>query len=149
MALADVRTLAASARESIASQRYATLLLGVLAGVALTLSALGIYGVTSYVFMLRRREMGIRLALGASRRSLYGLVFRHGFTLTVLGLGIGIAVSAGVARVLRGLLFNTEATDATAWIAMSAVVVLSTAVACFVPARRAAGSDPTWALRAE
>jgi ABC-type lipoprotein release transport system permease subunit len=51
--------------------------------------------------------------------------------------------------VLRGLLFNTEATDATAWIAMSAVVVLSTAVACFVPARRAAGSDPTWALRAE
>jgi putative ABC transport system permease protein len=149
IALADVRTLAASSSESIASQRYATLLLAVLAGVALTLSALGIYGVTSYVFTLRRREMGIRLALGASRRSLYGLVFRHGFGLTVLGLAIGLAGSAGASRVLRGLLFNTETTDATAWTAMTAVVLLSTAVACFVPARRAAGSDPTWALRAE
>jgi putative ABC transport system permease protein len=149
IALADVRTLAASASESIASQRYATLLLAVLAGVALTLSALGIYGVTSYVFTLRSREMGIRLALGASRRNLYGLVFRHGLTLTVLGLAIGIAGSAGAARVLRGLLFNTQATDATAWTAMTAVVLLSTAVACFVPARRAAGSDPTWALRSE
>jgi ABC-type lipoprotein release transport system permease subunit len=80
---------------------------------------------------------------------LYGLVFRHGFTLTVLGLAIGLAGSAGASRVLRGLLFNTEATDATAWTAMTAVVLLSTAVACFVPARRAAGSDPTWALRSE
>jgi putative ABC transport system permease protein len=149
IALADVRTLAASASESIAGQRYATLLLAVLAGVALTLSALGIFGVTSYVFTLRRHEMGIRLALGASRRSLYGLVFRHGFTLTVVGLAIGIAGSAGVARFLRGLLFNTAATDATAWIAMTAVVLLSTAVACFVPARRAAGADPTRALRLE
>ncbi len=149
IALADVQTLAASASESIASQRYATLLLTVLAGVALTLSALGIYGVTSYVFTLRRREMGIRLALGASGRSLYGLVFRHGFTMTVLGLAIGMAGSAGAARVVRALLFNTETTDATAWIAMTAVVLLSTAVACFVPARRAAGSDPTCALRSE
>jgi putative ABC transport system permease protein len=149
IALAEVCTLAASASESIASQRYATLLLAVLAGVALTLSALGIYGVTSYVFTLRRREMGIRLALGASRRSLYGLVFRHGFTLTALGLAIGMAGSAGAARVVRALLFNTETTDATAWIAMTAVVLLSTAVACLVPARRAAGSDPTWALRSE
>ena len=120
-----------------------------LAGVALTLSALGIYGVTSYVFTLRRREMGIRLALGASGRSLYGLVLRHGFTLTVLGLAIVMAGSAGAARVVRALLFNTETTDATAWIAMTAVVLLSTAVACFVPARRAAGSDPTCALRSE
>ena len=149
IALADVQTLAASASESITSQRYATLLLTVLAGVALTLSALGIYGVTSYVFTLRRREMGIRLALGASGRSLYGLVLRHGFTLTVLGLAIGMAGSAGAARVVRALLFNTETTDATAWIAMTAVVLLSTAVACFVPARRAAGSDPTCALRSE
>jgi putative ABC transport system permease protein len=149
IALADVRTLAASASESIASQRYATLLLTVLAGVALTLSALGIYGVTSYVFTLRRRELGIRLALGASGRSLCGLVFRHGFTLTVLGLAIGMVGSAGAARVVRALLFNTQTTDATAWIAMTAVVLLSTAVACIVPARRAAGSDPTCALRSE
>jgi putative ABC transport system permease protein len=149
IALADVQTLAASASESIASQRYATLLLAVLAVVALTLSVLGIYGVTSYVFTLRRREMGIRLALGASRRNLYGLVFRHGFTLTVLGLAIGMAGSAGAARVVRALLFNTETTDTTAWMAMTAIVVLSTAVACFVPARRAAGADPTSALRSE
>ena len=149
MAIADLKPLAASAARSVANERYATLLLSVLAAVALTLSALGIYGVTSYVFMLRRREMGIRLALGASRRNLYGLVFRHGFVLTGAGLVVGLAGAAAFTRWLETLLFNTSPADPTAWLAMVAVVILSTALACAVPARRAASASPTSALGAE
>ena len=92
MAIAELRTLEVSANCSIATERYATLLLTILAAVALTLSALGIYGVMSYSFELRRKEMGIRLALGASRGNLYALVFRHGIVLTLVGLVIGVAV---------------------------------------------------------
>ena len=149
MAIADLRPLAASAARSVANERYATLLLSVLAAVALSLSALGIYGVTSYVFTLRRREMGIRLALGASRRNLYGLVFRHGFVLTSAGLVVGFAGAAAFTRWLETLLFNTSPADSTAWLAMVVVVILSTAVACAAPARRAASASPTSALAAE
>ena len=149
MAIADLRPLAASAARSVANERYATLLLSVLAAVALSLSALGIYGVTSYVFTLRRREMGIRLALGASRRNLYGLVFRHGFVLTSAGLVVGFAGAAAFTQWLETLLFNTSPTDSTAWLAMIVVVILSTAVACAAPARRAASASPASALAGE
>jgi putative ABC transport system permease protein len=149
MAIADLRPLAASAARSVANERYATLLLSVLAAVALSLSALGIYGVTSYVFTLRRREMGIRLALGASRRNLYGLMFRHGFVMTGAGLVLGFAGAAAFTRWLETLLFNTSPTDSTAWLAMVAVVILSTTVACAIPARRAASASPTSALGTE
>jgi predicted permease len=149
LAVADVRTLAESARQSIASQRYATLLLSVLAAVALTLSALGIYGVTSYMFALRRHEMGIRLALGATRGNLYALVFRHGFVLTLVGLALGLGVAAGVTRWMETLLFQTSSRDTASWVAMVVVIVLSTVLACLIPARRTATADPTIALRAE
>ncbi len=104
---------------------------------------------TSYVFTLRRREMGVRLALGATRRDLYTLVFRHGFVLTTLGLVVGAAGAMTASRWLETLLFNTSRADATAWIAMIAVVILSTAAACAAPARRAASESPTLALRGD
>jgi predicted permease len=149
MAIADLTPLAASASRSVANERYATLLLSVLAAVATALSALGVYGVTSYVFRLRRRELGVRLALGATRRDLYTLVFRHGFVLTTLGLVVGAAGAIAASRWLDTLLFNTSRADGTAWMAMIAVVVVSTAAACAAPARRAASESPTLALRGE
>jgi ABC-type antimicrobial peptide transport system permease subunit len=149
MAISDLRTLEASARESISAERYGTLLLSVLAGVALTLSAIGIYSVTSYAFQLRRREMGIRMALGATPANLYGLVFRHGFALTLAGLALGLIGAAGLTRSIEALLFETSHADTTAWALVVGVVVVSTAVACLGPARRAAGADPTLALRAD
>ena len=147
MAIADLRTLDASAARSIVTERYATVLLSVLAAVALTLSGLGVYAVTSHVFAMRRREMGIRLALGSSRNSLYGLVFRHAFRQTALGLLLGTGVAALGVRWLESLLFSTSPADSMAWSIMAVVVILSTLLARAVPAWRAASTDPVSALR--
>jgi putative ABC transport system permease protein len=149
MAVAETRSLAESARRSVASQRYAMLLLTLLAVIALGLSALGIYGVTSHVFALRHREMGIRLALGASRNDLYRLVLTHGVGLAAIGLGLGVVGSIAATTVVQSLLFATSPADAMAWTAMVVVVLGSSCVASLLPARRAAGADPTGALRAE
>ena len=149
MALADIRTLEDSAKRSVASQRYATMLLTILAGVALALSALGIYSVTSYVFTLRRREMGIRLALGATRAALYRLVLKHGLGLSLVGLALGLAGAAGAVRLLKSLLYETSVGDGLAWTGMCGTVAVAATIACLLPARRAAGADPTITLRAD
>jgi putative ABC transport system permease protein len=147
IAIAELRTLEASAARSIVTERYSTLLLSVLAAIALVLSALGVYAVTSHVFALRRREMGIRLALGSSRGHLYRLVFGHAFGLTAIGLALGIGLAALGTRGLESLLFGTSPADSAAWTTMSAVVLLSTLVACAVPAWRAASTNPVSVLR--
>jgi putative ABC transport system permease protein len=149
LAVAELRPLAASARRSISTQRYTTLLLTVLAAAALALAALGIHGVTSYVFALRRREMAIRLTIGATRRDLYALVFRHGIGLTSMGLVLGLAGSAAVTPWLKSLLFETTAMDPAAWAVMFGVLTISSLAACLLPARRAADEDAASALRAE
>jgi putative ABC transport system permease protein len=147
IAIADLRTLEASAARSIVTERYSTLLLSVLAAAALTLSALGVYAVTSHVFAMRRREMGIRLALGSSRNGLYRLVFGHAFRLTAIGLVLGAGIAALGTRWLESLLFSTSPSDSAAWSTMAGVVLLSTLLACAVPAWRVASTDPVSALR--
>ena len=147
MAVADLRTLEASAARSIATERYSTLLLSILAAAALTLSGLGIYAVTSHVFAMRRREMGIRLALGSSRSGLYRLVFKHVFRLTAIGLVLGAGVAALGTRWLESLLFSTSPADSAAWSTMAGIVLLATLIAGSVPAWRAARTDPVSALR--
>jgi putative ABC transport system permease protein len=147
MAIADLRTLEASAARSIVTERYSTLLLSVLAAAALMLSGLGVYAVTSHVFAMRRRELGVRLALGSSRSSLYRLVFRHGFRLAAIGLVLGTGIAALGTHWLESLLFSTSPADSAAWSTMAGVVLLSTLLACAVPAWRAASTDPVAALR--
>ena len=147
MAIADLRTLEASAARSIVTERYSTLLLSVLAAAALMLSGLGVYAVTSHVFAMRRREMGVRLALGSSRSSLYRLVFRHAFRLAAIGLALGTGIAALGTRWLESLLFSTSPADSAAWSTMAGVVLLSTLLACAVPAWRAASTDPVSVLR--
>lgn len=149
LAVARVSTMAQAASASVAAQRYATLLTGVLAGLAIVLAALGVYGVMSYVFTTRRREMGIRLALGAPVSSVYRLVFRYGFLLTGLGLVIGSAAAIAASRWLATILYETSAADAYAWGAMFAAIVLAATIACFGPARRSAKADPVSVLRVE
>ena len=147
MGIANLRTLEDSAARSIVTERYSTLLLSVLAAAALVLSGLGVYAVTSHVFAMRRREMGVRLALGSSRSRLYRLVFGHAFRLAAIGLALGVGIAAVGTRWLESLLFSTSPADSAAWGTMAGVVLLSTLVACAVPARRAASTDPVSALR--
>jgi putative ABC transport system permease protein len=149
LAVSQMMTMAQGAADSVAAQRYAALLVGILAGLAVVLAAIGVYSVMSYVFSLRKREMGIRLALGASVANVYGIVFKYGFALTATGLAIGAVVAAIASRWLAALLYETSAADALSWAAMLGAIVLAAVVACLGPARRSAKADPVTVLRAE
>jgi ABC-type antimicrobial peptide transport system permease subunit len=116
---------------------------------ALTLAAIGLYGVLSYNVSQRRRELGVRAALGASRRDLVSLVVRQGLSVTGLGLALGIAGAAVLAQLLEKLLFGVSPLDAVAFAAAPAALLAVALVACLVPARRAAAVAPTEALRCE
>ncbi len=147
LALANVETLETIASNSVARERYTTLLLSLLAATALALGAIGIYGVISHAVSLRRHELGVRIALGASRRHLYGLVFRQGLGLMGLGLAIGLAGAYAASKGLRALLFETTPTDAVAYGVAVATIAVALALACLGPARRAANADPVGVLR--
>jgi predicted permease len=147
LAVANVQTFADAWRGSIAGERYTTLLLSLLAATALTLGALGIYGVMSYAVTLRRHELGVRVALGASRRHLYALVFKQGLGLTIIGLAIGLAGAYAASRLLADLLYETQPRDPLAFGATIAAVALAACLACLLPARRAAKADAIGALR--
>jgi putative ABC transport system permease protein len=147
LALADVQTLSDVARESIARERYTTLLLSLLAATALILGALGIYGVMSYAVSLRRHELSVRVALGASRWHLYRLVFGQGVRLTMIGLLLGLAGALATTRLLQTLLYETEPRDPSAYAFTLVAVALAACLASLLPARRAARADPISALR--
>jgi putative ABC transport system permease protein len=135
--------------ESVAEPRFRTLLLGIFAGLALILAAAGIYGVMSYSVAQRTREIGIRIAMGAGRRDVLGLVLGHSLKLTLIGIAIGLAASWGLTRLLASALYNVTPHDfftlASVSILLSAVALL----ASYIPARRAMRVDPLVALRYE
>jgi ABC-type antimicrobial peptide transport system permease subunit len=103
----------------------------------------------THVFAQRRREMGIRLALGASASSVYALVFKYGFAMAGLGLAIGCAAAIAASRALQALLYETSAADFASWVAMIVVILAATTIACLLPARRAAHADPVSVLRTD
>jgi ABC-type antimicrobial peptide transport system permease subunit len=128
------------------------LLTGLLFGfgaIALLLGAVGLYGVMAHGTVQRTREFGVRIALGAGRREIVGLVLREGLLLAVVGLLLGVGGALWLTRFLRSLLFGVTATDPTTFLAVGSVVLGITIVACYVPARRAIKVDPLTALRAE
>jgi putative ABC transport system permease protein len=141
-----VGTLAGRLSTAIASPRFFAIVIAVFAGLALTLAAIGLYGVLSYTVTLRRRELGIRAALGASRADLLRLVVRQGLAATGAGLALGTALSLGAAWLMRSLLFGVEPTDLPSYVGASGALLAVALVACLVPARRAAASDPSVAL---
>ena len=147
LAIARVRTMADAARESVARQRYTTMLVSILAVAALLLGALGIYGVLSYSVSIRRQELGLRIALGASAGDLYRLVLKGGLGLALAGLVIGALGAFAVSRVLGGLLYEVEPGDPLGYAAAAAAILTASALACYLPARRAAKSDPLLALK--
>src|ERR1022692_1169268 len=148
-AIADLQTLEQIKSGTVASDRMQTMLLAIFAALALLLAAIGIYGVISYSVTQRTHELGIRAALGASRGSLLTMVIRRGMRLTLMGLAIGVAGALALTRLLGSLLFGISPRDPVTLIVVAAVLSSVALLACYIPARRAAGVDPMVALRYE
>jgi putative ABC transport system permease protein len=144
-----VRTMKEVVADSMAQNRFALQLIGGFAFVALALAGLGVYGVTAYSVGWRTREIGIRIALGADRSRILGLILRQGFVLTLGGLAFGLLGALALTRFLRAFLFGVTTTDLATYAGISAVLVVATLAACYLPARRAAGVHPMAALRSE
>jgi putative ABC transport system permease protein len=134
---------------SYSQPRFVLLVLGVFAGIGLTLVAIGVYSVIAYTVSRQTREIGIRMALGAGQSAVLGMVFRMGAWLVAIGLACGLGASFAVNRVLASELFGVSAHDPVTYLAVSAVVIVAGAVACYFPARRATRVDPLIALRFE
>jgi putative ABC transport system permease protein len=145
----NVHTLAELRADTVGPERFRTILVSLFAGLALALSAIGIYGVLSYSVARRTREMGLRMSLGARTGDVLRLVIRQGMTLTLVGVAIGIALSALATGLLSSLLFEVSPTDPATFAGVSLVLSLVALLACLVPAWRATRADPVIALRTE
>ena len=144
-----VRPLGDYVSEALAPTRFAMILIWVFAGVALFLSAVGLYGVISYSVRQRTHEIGVRMALGAERPRILRLVLGQGLTLTGAGLLVGLAGAAGLARLISSLLFGVSATDPVTYGLIALLLAAVAILACYVPAARATRVDPLLALRAD
>jgi ABC-type antimicrobial peptide transport system permease subunit len=149
---APVLTLATfewQTRQLVMPQRMGATLFGVFAGLALLLAAVGIYGVASYVAALRTREIGIRIALGADRNRIRGLVLRQGAAPVAIGIGAGLGLALAASRLTAAFLRGVTPHDPLTYAAVAVLLIGIGLLATWLPARRAAGLDPVHALRVE
>jgi putative ABC transport system permease protein len=149
VAIGRVRTMTQMMSAALAERRFALLLLGIFATVALLLAALGIYGVMAYIVTRRTHEFGIRMALGAEARDVVKLVIRQGLTLAVTGVVIGLLAAYALTRLLGDLLYEVRATDPLTFTVIALLLLAAALLACWLPARRATKVDPLVALRHE
>jgi len=149
--VSEPTTIREAIRDSNAAylHRASAWLVGGFAGVALLLAVVGLYGVIAYSVSQRTREIGVRMALGAQRGTVYGLVLKQAGWLTVVGIGAGLVCAVALATLMRSLLFGTQAWDAMTLSAVAAVLAVFALLASYIPARRAASVNPVEALRAE
>jgi len=147
--VALVRTLQEMYERSMARTTFAFVMLAIAGGMALLLGLIGIYGVISYSVSQRTREIGIRMALGVDQADVRRMFVRHGLVLSGIGIAIGIAVAAGLARLMASLLYNVSPLDAVTYVGVSVVLASAAVLASYLPARRAAALNPVQALRAE
>jgi len=149
LALADVRLMEQIADEGVATPRFAFFLVGLFAGLAIVLAAIGTYGVISYSVSQRIPEFGLRLALGAPPSGLLRMVLAQAFQLAVAGTAFGVVVALLLSRLIRGLIYNVSPADPLTFAAVGPMVIAIALLACYLPARRATKANPMVALRAE
>jgi predicted permease len=145
----SVRTMDERVAESLARRRFSMLLLGLFAGAALALATIGVYGVMAFLVNQGTREIGIRMALGATRHEILKLVVFKGMTLAVSGVAIGLAAALVFTRLMRSLLFGINAADPATFGAISLLLTFVALLAIYIPARRAARIEPILCLRSE
>lgn len=148
-ALDDFSTMTDARDQSDFNQRLGVYLIGSFAGIAVVMVLAGLYGVLSQVVGQRRREIGIRMALGADRASILNMILRRGLALIGIGLGIGLLASAAAEQSLKSFLFGVSPLDAWTYLGVTALLIAVGLIAALIPARRAALTEPTHALRAE
>jgi putative ABC transport system permease protein len=144
-----LRTMATVRNDSIAQPRFRTLLIALFAALALTLAAVGLYGVIAYSVTRRTQEIGLRMALGARTDDVMKLVLRQGMRLAVTGLMFGLAGAFALTRLMAGLLYGVSATDPLTFAVVPALLFAIALLACWIPARRATRVHPMEALRYE
>jgi len=149
LALFDVRTMRTHLERALFLPRLAALMFGLCGAVALVISTIGLYGVVSFSVAQRTREIGIRMALGAERASVMRWVLRSGLALAAVGIALGVAAALALSRVTASLLYGVSPTDPWAFTAVPLFLLAVVAVACWLPARRAASLDPVRTLRGE
>jgi putative ABC transport system permease protein len=147
--ISNVLTMDEAVAKANAQPRFEMLLLGIFAAIALVLAAVGIYGVMSYSVSRRTHEIGIRISLGASRSDVLRLVLRQGLILALAGSAVGIVSALILARLMTKLLYGISPNDPVTFIAVAALLLIVSLVACYVPARRAMQVDPVTAMRCE
>ena len=145
--ITNVQTMEQNISQSVAAPRFRTVLLAVFAGIALLLAAVGIFGVMAYSIAQRTREIGLRMALGASRAQVLRLVVGSGVKLTFIGIAIGLVGSVALTRYLASMLFNVRPNDPVTLLGVVSALVVVSLCACYLPARRATRIDPVVALR--
>jgi putative ABC transport system permease protein len=145
----NLRTLESTLQDYMAERQFTLILLALFGAMALSLAALGVYGVISYSVTLRRREMGVRMALGAGRAAVVGMILRDAVALSAAGLAVGFAASMAVTRWLANILFEVTPTDPGTSLIVAALLGCVALLASYAPARRAAKVDPMSALRGE
>ena len=147
--IGDVKTMAQMIEDSTGEPRFRSFLIASFAVLALLLAGVGVYGLISFAVTQRVPEIGVRLALGASPRQVFAQVIGQGLRLAIVGVVVGLAAAAAATTLVRGLLFNTSATDPVVYGSLAALLLAIAALACYVPARRAMRVDPMTALRSE
>jgi ABC-type antimicrobial peptide transport system permease subunit len=149
LALADVLPMEQIADVSISTPRFALILVALFAGLAVSLAAVGMYGVIAYAVSRRTHELGLRMALGAKPADVLRLVMRQGLGLASIGVICGLVGALALGRILRSLLFRVSAADPLTFVLVAALAIAIAALACYLPARRATAVDPVHALRSQ
>jgi ABC-type antimicrobial peptide transport system permease subunit len=135
--------------DSVASERFTMVLLGVFSGLALLLASIGIYGVLSYLVGRRTQEIGVRMALGARQLDVLRMIIGDGARMTLLGTAIGVVAALALTRLMSKMLFGVKPADPLTFVAVAALLCLVALLACYIPARRAMKVNPVIALRYE